>query len=322
MHRILIKKCLLESRLLLAACTVAVFLFCWARVWVMSLFDMSRFQAVIEQFREYERFSSVPFDQLFTYAGRIAVTWDEPIVVACVSLWAIARGSDLVSGELGRGTMEMVLAQPVSRLQVFLSHASVTIGGVAVIAGASWLGVHLGVMTNVVEEPAPPPTWTVPWLNIELSNPLAEETMQKIPLSAKVDTAVFAPAACNLFAFGFFLAGLTTLMSAWDRYRWRTIGVVVGFYLVQMTFKIVGRASDGLSWLVNFTFFGAYEPQRLVAMADTQPGAAWHILVRDAATETTLLGPLGYSLLLLGMGCAAYAAAAILFRRRDLPAPL
>ena len=30
------------------------------------------------------------------------------------------------------------------------------------------------------------------------------------------------------FALGVFLVGFTTLMSAWDRYRWRTIGQVEG----------------------------------------------------------------------------------------------
>ena len=60
----------------------------------------------------------VSFAQIATSAGRIAVAYDDPIVLLLVTVWAISRGSDAVSGELNRGTMEMVLAQPVTRLGV------------------------------------------------------------------------------------------------------------------------------------------------------------------------------------------------------------
>ena len=48
----------------------------------------------------------------------------------------------------------------------------------------------------------------------------------------------------NFFALGLFLAGLTTLVSSWDRYRWRTIGIVVTFYIAFTIVKIAGMAAD------------------------------------------------------------------------------
>lgn len=321
MNHSLIKKSIVEARLLLASCALALFGFCWTRVWLVSQFEMGRFQTIIEQFQEFERFFAVPFEQLFTYAGRIALTFDEPIVILSMSLWAIARGSDCVSGEIGRGTMEMLLAQPVSRFQVLASSSLVTVVGAGLLALAAWLGVYVGIRTTVLEEPAPAERLVIPWFDLELPNPLAKTQMQRVPMGERVEAASFSPAAFNLFSLGVFGAGLATLLSACDRYRWRTIGIVVGFYIVQMTVKIIGLAADHLAWLRRLTFFTAYDPERFVAVAVRDPAAAWSFWNWDAAGES-VLGPLGYNGILLGLGLAGFIAAAIAFRVRDLPAPL
>ena len=73
--------------------------------------------------------SPVDLDQLLTFPGRIAIFFVEPAVLFIVCLWAIARGSDVVSGEVDRGTMEMLLAQPVSRLLILKTQAAVTVSG-------------------------------------------------------------------------------------------------------------------------------------------------------------------------------------------------
>ena len=182
MNRLLLKKSILEGRLLLGACTTTMLVFCWTRVWVVSQFDMGRFETVIEQFRDWERFSPVPFEHLITVTGRIAMAYDEPILILCICLWVIARGSDCISGEIGRGTMEMLLAQPVSRVQVLWSQASVTIAGLALLAATSWFGLYLGIQTNTIKESVSQ-TWTVPWLGIELPVPLAEEEVVRRPMA-------------------------------------------------------------------------------------------------------------------------------------------
>lgn len=321
MNRSLLNKSILEGRVLLAACMIALLAFCWTRVWLVGQFEMSRFEAVIEQFRDWEHFSPVPFEHLVTYTGRVAMAYDEPILLLCVCLWAVARGSDCVSGEIGRGTMEMLLAQPVSRLQVLWSQATVTIAGLALLAFTSWLGLYLGVQTNTIEEPVAQ-VWTVPWLGWNLPNPLAPEEFVRRPMADKVDMTHLIPAAVNLFSLGFFLAGLSSLLSSCDRYRWRTIGLVVGIYIVQLTLKIVGLASESHSWLCRFSFFTAYEPARFVSIAVYQPEATWGLIFRDDSGMITGLGPLGYNLILLTMGMAAYLGATVIFHRRDLPAPL
>jgi len=217
--------------------------------------------------------------------------------------------------------MEMLLAQPVSRVQVLWSQASVTIAGLALLAATSWFGLYLGIQTNTIKESVSQ-TWTVPWLGIELPVPLAEEEVVRRPMADRVNPANLVPAAVNVFSLGFFLAGLSTLLSSWDRYRWRTIGLVVGIYIVQLTLKIIGLASDRLAWLGRLTFFTAYDPVRFVSIAVYQPESTWSLVLRDEAGHFLSLGPVGYNLILLGMGVVAYLSATVIFHRRDLPAPL
>ena len=67
-----------------------------------------------------------------------------------------------------------------------------------------------------------------------------------ISQSQLVDAHLFWPAALNLFTLGFFLAGVATFLSSCDRYRWRTIGIVVAFYVVQMIIELVALAVGDL----------------------------------------------------------------------------
>ena len=58
--------------------------------------------------------------------------------------YAIFAGVSL-SREAERGTLDLLLAQPVSRVRVLLTRYLVMAGGVVTVAGASWLGIALGL---------------------------------------------------------------------------------------------------------------------------------------------------------------------------------
>lgn len=320
--RVLIRKYAEQSVLLWLACGLVLLAFSWIRVWVVSLLDMGQFQTILEQFREYERFAPVSFDQLFTYTGRVGMTFDEPVVILCIVIWCVARGSDVVSGELGRGTLEMVLAQPISRSQLMLSHAVVSSIGLAGLTLLVWLGIWLGVMLTTVQETVPPPTLTIPLLGFSVPLTTGPPETVTVPMSARVDPAIFASSVWNLFTFGFFLLGLSSLMSSWDRYRWRTVGLVVGIYVLQLVMFGLSKAATQLEWMRPLTFFSCYRPQQLIAAAmaaeDGAAGAAQ--LQPDGPLQW--IGPVAYPLILLMLGLLCYAVAIRIFARRDLPAPL
>ncbi|MGM0489752.1 MAG: ABC transporter permease subunit [Planctomycetota bacterium] len=326
----LLRKSIHDARLLFLSSMVVIFGFCWLRVWIVTLLPMDRFRTIVEQFREFERFVPVSFEQLFTYPGRIALTYDEFVVIMGMAVWAIARGSDSVAGELDRGTMEMVASQPISRKGILLTQAMVTTLGTVLLAMASWWGLYVGIQTTTVEEPVA--AQESPWTSILGFDPgallfgdeaeVGEEETREVPMATKVNPRDMWPPAVNYFALGFFLAGLSTLISACDRYRWRTIGIVAAIYVLQLVMKIIGLASDRWSWLLKLTFFSAYDPEGVVSIAINQPADTWRLVLVDDQGCWTALGPLGFDLLLVGMGGAAYIAATIIFCRRDLPAPL
>jgi ABC-2 type transport system permease protein len=323
LNRALFKKCLIEARLLFAATAVLLFAFCWVRVFIVSRLQTSQFAAIVEQVWEnFKDFSPVPLSQLLSYSGRIAITYDEPIVVFGISIFAIARGSDAVSGELGRGSMELLLAQPVSRLQVLYTQALVTVGSLLLLCAITLAGTTAGIQTTTVTEDAPPPKLRVPMLGIELPLSFAQPEKVKVPMRERVRPADILPGAVNLFCLGCALAGFSTLVSAFDRYRWRTIGIVVGVYVAHLVLKILGLAIDDVSWMQSLSLFTAYEPQKFIHIAVNDPARTWALVLRDSRQQIVELGPLGYNLILLGVAAIGYVAAGVVFHRRDLPAPL
>ena len=274
MNRALWSKSLRESRTLLVSLTVLMFAFHWLFVWLTSLVDLGAYKVIMQALPgEFRSMIHLPIAKLATDAGRIALAYIDPVAIFAVLSWALARGSDCVAGEIGRGTMEMLLAQPVSRLAVLAVHAAVTTLGAAVLAVAAWLGTAQGV--------------------------IACKMADDVPLAA------YIPAAANLFALTFFLAAASSLISACESYRWRAIGVMGGFYLVELVIKVVGRLAPQFDWLLYATFLGAFEPQVLAV----SPERAWELSLRYDGT-------------LVGLGLAAYVIAAVVFCRRDLPAPL
>jgi ABC-2 type transport system permease protein len=286
MNSALWKKSFLESRWLLASSLALMFCVHWLRVYIASFFSSSDLENMFGFMPEVvEKLLPVSFEQIASVAGRIAAEYDDPVVLLLMTVWSISRGSDAVSGELNRGTLEMVLAQPVTRVGVLASQAGVTVGGAALLALAAWLGSSMGLAT--------------------------------VTLEVTLSPLVFIPAALNLFALGMFLAGLTTMVSAATDYRARTIGLVGGFYAISMIFKIVGRLVPPWKWLAYVSFFTAFEPQAVVANAARR----WSFWITPPGGPVEA-GALTYDTILVTLGLACYVVAAVIFSRRDLPAPL
>lgn len=321
MNFAVLKKCLLEVRLLFAATAALLFGFCWLRVFIVSRLQTSQFAIILEQvWDQFESFLPVPLEQLLTYTGRIAIGYNEPIVVFGISIFAIARGSDAVSGELNRGTMEMLLAQPVSRLQVLSTQAVVTVTSLIVLSWLTWAGTTAGIYTIKVTEDVPPPSLKVLGFSIPLTFGKPEKV--QVPMREKTEPAYFVVGAVNLCCLGVALAGFSTLISSVDRYRWRTLGIVVAAYMLALLLKLLGQAIGEVAWLQRLSLFTAYEPLKFISMAAEEPGRGWLLAVYDKQGTFVEPGPLGYNLILLSIGMVSYLAAAVVFQKRDLPAPL
>ena len=326
MFRILLKKYVNEAMLLWCACALVLFFFPWVRIWTVSQFELSGFAPLIEQFRAFEKFSPVPLEQFLTYHGMIGFTFDEPVLILCVLVWSIARGSDVISGELGRGTMEMLLAQPLSRGQVYAAHALVTITGLMLLCGLVLLGIYLGIQTNSTPVSSSG-VFRLPIFDFSVSNPFSKTTTKMVPLSELVSPSVYIVPTMNLFALGFMLLGVSVMVSSFDQYRWRTIGIVISVYVLQLLLFILSKSTPRLGHLKPFSFLAAYQPDWIVQTVHHAPELAWSWWVVPEGTGKggvplpAYLGPMFYVSSLLVLGCISYTIGYFRFKTRDLPAP-
>lgn len=276
-----------DARWLLAGFAALMFFFPWLNIWVSSMISMPALGEFLANAlpKRWERISGVPFSEIATPAGRIALVYIHPLMVFGATVWAIARGSDCVSGEIGRGTMEMLLAQPVRRTTVYATQALVTISGSAVLASAAWCGTAVGLGMVTLSEP--------------------------------VSAARFIAPALNLFGLMVCLGGMSAMASSWGSQRWRTVGLVGAWYVLSTLLTLASRIADGWQWVSYTSFLRAYKPQSMVA----RPDEAWSLWVyQDGAVADLGLG--GQQILLLTLGLLCYVMGAVIFSRREIPAPL
>ncbi|HMP78884.1 MAG TPA: ABC transporter permease subunit [Pirellulaceae bacterium] len=322
MNRALVGKAFYEGLVLFIPCAVGLLAFAWLRVWVVSLIDSLRFKQIIDLLpKEFERFSPIEFEWLTSFTGRTALTYEEPMLILVFSTWAIVRGSDVVSGELNRGTMEMVLAQPVSRQQVYWTPIVATLLGMVVLSALVWVGMYVAVATSVVTESRYPEI-RVPFWGYTIPLTFMEPIKEKIAMRELIDPLVYVPGSVNLLALGIFLLGLSACISAMDRYRWRTLGIVFGVYFVCAMFKVGAMSTPLLSWLNYFSFFSLYESQVHIKLAEESAASYWSLWMPAVEGSMAGLGPLGHNALLAGGGIAMLIIGSVAFERRDLPAPM
>ncbi|MBL8889233.1 MAG: ABC transporter permease subunit [Planctomycetaceae bacterium] len=317
----LLRKTWLETRWLLGGCLVLMCFFFWLRVWLVSRLDSGRFQQILEllpnQIRSLVR---VDFSFIVTHTGRVSIGFEEPMVVLIMAIWCISRGSDLVSGELSRGTMEMLLAQPISRRRAFFVPMLYALAGVTLLAMVSLVGTWLGVATIQANE-AYYPSIKIPLVGTSLPIPFAKPIETRVPMSELVDWRDFWPGAVNLFAVGVAMLGFATVFSAYDRFRWRAIGGVAITLILMSILKVVSMSYAPVAWLGWLSIFSAFEPALFISQTSTDPNAVWSLYFLGKQ-DVLLFSHWTYNLVLLGLGASLIWHSSRVFERRDLPAPL
>ena len=240
----------------------------------MSLFKvgfLAHFLRLAPDFMK--RLMGVPPLLLATPTGQLSFVYVDMVTLLVCLGWAMSRGSDPITGEIGRGTMDHILSLPARRVSVLVAPAVMATLGAAILSLSVWIGAWIGLQT--------------------------------VSAFRNVAAAELMPGTVNLFAMTFCFTGITTFVSSFSRNRWQTILLAGGFFVLSLIIKLVGRMWPYGSWLKYCSFLGAFEPQRL-------------ILVTEAAGAQAMK----YNLTLLAIGLISYAAAGLVFSRRDIPAPL
>lgn len=118
-----------------------------------------------EQFTQFTRFGG---GDLFSLAGSVALGVIHPIAVGLGLVFAVGFAGAAVAGERQRGTLEVLLARPISRRIVYGTVAAAAALFVATTSGGLVVGALVGsALTDRVAELVPG-NLPVLWLNVAL----------------------------------------------------------------------------------------------------------------------------------------------------------
>ena len=235
----------------------------------------------------------------------LAVELLHPVVVILITVWAVGRSGAAIAGEIDRGTMELLLSQPVPRSRLILAHFLVDCVTIPTICLSIYAGTQLGLYLVGPFE--------VDYSILAKLPPNAQAFVQQGPPELVVHADRQPAALLNLAALAFALSGLTMLVSALGRSRTRSIGVAGLGAIIMFTANVMGQLYEGAAAIRPLTAFYYYQPQLV-----------W--LKRDWSANLTQAwgfgGAVPGALVLMLVGLASYSAAVAIFDRRDIPAPL
>ncbi|HEY1187374.1 MAG TPA: ABC transporter permease subunit [Gemmata sp.] len=235
----------------------------------------------------------------------LAIGLLHPVLLVLCVVWCVGRAAGAVAGELDRGTMELLMSQPVPRHRLLLAHLIVDAIVLPVLCLAFFAGTQAGL------EAVGPFVRDYTMLK-EL--PGAEKIIDDpTPLEVRATGELLG--LVNTLGLMFAISGMTLALSAWGRSRWKVIGYAVLVLVVMFVANTIGQLWAPAGWVRPLTLFYYYQPQRLMIDGTwcVDLGKTW---------------PLGGSLpvpaagVLFAVGAAGHALALRVFTRRDLPAPL
>lgn len=251
MSLVLVRKLLRDVRwgLLVVALLLALFEFLYAKVTQQTLEVIANLgptynfgRAVLFKSEAGEVLQKVIGGEKIDLANpmhTLTVGYVHPLVQTILCIWAIGRAASAIAGEIDRGTLELLLAQPIAHRQVIGSHLVVDLLTIPVVSLSLWLG-----------------TWVGAWVFGLLGPPR--------PGTVHIDLWRIGPGLYNVAALVFAVSGYTMFLSACGRFRGRVLGSAVVVTLVQFMVNLIGQLWDVLEGFRPLTVFYYYQPQPLI----------------------------------------------------------
>jgi ABC-2 type transport system permease protein len=282
MNVVLVRKLLRDARtgLLVVCLLLGAFEFLWGKATEQAIFvvravepqmPIRLFEKAVYNEESGKFVQKMIGEKLSLSRGfdHLTIGYIHPLVLVILCFWAIGRASGSVAGELDRGTLELLLAQPIPRWRLIVSHGVVDVLTIPVLCLCMWAGTWLGVQA------------------FDLVNLTAREEQT-------IDAWRFVYGLPNVAALLFAVSGYTMLLSAAGRWRPGVLGLAVVLTLIQFVVNLLGQIWKNIEGLRPFTVFYYYQPQTVIlgeAGADRQ-------LVVDCATLLAV-GLAGYVLALV-----------------------
>jgi ABC-2 type transport system permease protein len=195
-----------------------------------------------------------------------SVSYVHPLTQTILCIWAIGRASAAIAGEIDKGTMELLLAQPIRRSQLIFAHFLVDLIVIPLLCLVLWVG-----------------TWLGSWMLGLIDH--SQEGMRVYPWR-------FGPSLFNMGLLVWAVSGMTMWISSAGRFRGRVLGTAIVLTLLQFLINVFGQLWPPGQSLRYFTVFYYFQPQPIILHADWyQDGMNW---LRMAVL--LIVGTLGYLL--------------------------
>ena len=240
----------------------------------------------------------------------LAIGMLHPVVLVLSLVWSVGRAAGAIAGELDRGTMELLMSQPVPRNRLVLAHFLVDCTALPVLCLSFFAGTQFGLW--VVGDFVPDYSALD---ELAKGAPLLKSAALRDPSPLPVSGLGELAGLVNTLALMFAISGMTLAISAAGRSRWKVVGYAALVVVVMFVANTVGQLWEPAGFVRPFTFFFYYQPQR------TMIDGKWTVDLSQAwdLGQPVVVPAVG---VLFVIGAAGYATALRIFTRRDLPAPL
>jgi ABC-2 type transport system permease protein len=170
-----------------------------------------------------QQFSRFGGGDLFTLEGTIALGFVHPFTLLILGIVAIGYPAQAIAGERGKGTLEILLARPISRLRLYAT---------LFVAGLLFLGVLLA---------------------LQLIGSYASALVMDVGADLQPVRMVELWLAGWLLFVGFM--SLTFLASAMSDRIGPAIGIPLAFVLVNYLANAIGSLWPDMAWLQDWSMF-------------------------------------------------------------------
>jgi beta-exotoxin I transport system permease protein len=169
---------------------------------------------------------------LFTLPGAITLGTQHPLAIAMLSVFAVGATATAIAGERQRGTLEVLLARPISRVTMYLSVLLALLLVVAVVLLALLGGFVTGAAVQGVLDELAPEQLPLVWLN-------------------------------GFLLWGAFATfGLAASVS-FDR-PGPAIGITLAYLLANYFFEILGSLWREADWTQEYSLFHHFQPTEIL----------------------------------------------------------
>jgi ABC-2 type transport system permease protein len=235
----------------------------------------------------------------------LAISLLHPVLLIMCVVWGVGRAAGAIAGELDRGTMELLMSQPIPRSRLLRAHLLVDCIVLPTLCLSFYAGTQFGLATAGPFVPNFAALDEIP----QLKNFPRDTT--PLPISGTGQIAGLV----NTLAFLFAISGMTLAFSAYGRSRWKVVGYAVLVLVTMFVANTIAQLWEPAGFVRPLTFFYYYQPQRAMIEGNwlVDLNKSWNF---GRPVEVPAVA------VLFAVGAAGYALALRVFTRRDLPAPL